>query len=183
MIIGATAIPDVKLIKPKRFGDARGFFSETYSKPAMAAAGLTMEFIQDNHSSSAKAGTVRGLHFQLPPFAQDKLVRVVAGRIFDVAVDLRKASPTFGRHVAVELSAENGHQLLVPIGFAHAFMTLEANTQVIYKVSNIYAPQHDAGIAWDDRDLEIAWPKVNDQPTLSDKDRLLPRLKDLVSPF
>jgi dTDP-4-dehydrorhamnose 3,5-epimerase len=176
-------IPDVKLITPKKFGDARGFFCETYSRPAMHKAGLVMDFIQDNHSRSARVGTIRGLHFQEPPFAQDKLVRVVRGRILDVAVDLRKASPTFGRHVWAELSAENWAQLLVPIGFAHAFVTLEPDTEVIYKVSNIYAPQADAGIAWNDPDLAIPWPIAATDVTLSDKDAKLPQLKAIVSPF
>jgi dTDP-4-dehydrorhamnose 3,5-epimerase len=177
------AIPDVLLIQPKKFGDSRGFFSETYSKLAMVKAGLGMEFVQDNHSRSATVGTVRGLHFQTPPFAQDKLVRVVRGRIFDVAVDIRRGSPTFGQHVTAELSAENWAQLLVPIGFAHAFVTLEPDTEVIYKVSNIYAPQNDAGIQWNDPNLGIAWPITAADATLSDKDVKLPRLKDIVSPF
>jgi dTDP-4-dehydrorhamnose 3,5-epimerase len=183
MQITALSIPDVLLIEPKRFGDARGFFSETYSRAAFAKAGLAMEFVQDNHSRSTEAGTVRGLHFQTPPFAQDKLVRVARGRILDVAVDIRKASPTFGRHVAAELSAENWAQLLVPVGFAHAFVTLEPDTEVIYKVSNAYAPRNDAGILWNDPDLGIAWPVAATAATLSDKDVRLPRLKDIVSPF
>jgi dTDP-4-dehydrorhamnose 3,5-epimerase len=183
MQVTPLSLPDVLLIQPKKFGDSRGFFSETYSKPAMVKAGLGMEFVQDNHSRSAKAGTVRGLHFQTPPFAQDKLVRVVRGRIFDVAVDIRRGSPTFGQHVTAELSAENWAQLLVPIGFAHAFVTLEPDTEVIYKVSNIYAPLNDAGIQWNDPDLGIAWPITAADATLSDKDVKLPRLKDIVSPF
>jgi dTDP-4-dehydrorhamnose 3,5-epimerase len=183
MQITALSIPDVLLIEPKRFGDARGFFSETYSRAAFAKAGLAMEFVQDNHSRSTEAGTVRGLHFQTPPFAQDKLVRVTRGRILDVAVDIRKASPTFGRHVTAELSAENWAQLLVPVGFAHAFVTLEPDTEVIYKVSNVYAPQNDAGILWNDPDLGIAWPVPATAATLSDKDVGLPRLKNIVSPF
>ena len=182
MEVTALAIADVKLITPKRFGASLGFFSEVYSKPAMHKSGLTMEFVQDNHSRSATVGTVRGLHFQTPPFAQDKLVRVTRGRILDVAVDLRKKSATFGRHVSAELSAENWAQLLVPIGFAHAFMTLEQDTEVIYKVSNIYAPQNDVGILWNDPDLAIAWPK-GVEVVLSEKDLKLPRLKDIVSPF
>ena len=183
MKITATAIPDVLLIEPQRFGDARGLFSETYSRAAFAKAGLTMEFIQDNQSQSAKVGTVRGLHFQTPPFAQTKLVRVMRGRILDVAVDIRRSSPTFGRHVTAELSAKNWMQLLVPVGFAHAFVTLEPDTEVLYKVSNIYAPQNDAGILWTDPDLGIAWPILPAEATLSDKDVRLPRLKDVVSPF
>jgi dTDP-4-dehydrorhamnose 3,5-epimerase len=174
-----TALPDVKIVTPKRFGDDRGFFSEVYNRKAFEAAGLAMEFVQDNHSWSAKAGTVRGLHFQSAPFAQDKLIRVVRGRILDVAVDLRRSSPTFGRHVAVELSAENWRQLLVPVGFAHGFCTLEPDCEVIYKVSGYYAAAHDLGLAWDDPELAIAWPVSPEEATLSDKDRRQPRLADL----
>jgi dTDP-4-dehydrorhamnose 3,5-epimerase len=183
MQITSLSIADVKLITPEKFGDARGFFSETYSRPAMHEAGLTMEFLQDNHSRSEKIGTLRGLHFQAPPFAQDKLVRVVRGRIFDVAVDIRKGSPTFGQHVSAELSASNWAQLLVPIGFAHGFVTLEPDTEVIYKVSSIYAPQVDAGVAWNDPSLAIPWPLLGGVATLSDKDQKLPRLTDIISPF
>ena len=129
------AIPEVKLITPRRFGDARGFFSETYNAKAFAEAGITLTFVQDNHSLSAPAGTVRGLHFQSPPFAQDKLVRVTRGRILDVAVDIRRSSPTFGQHVTAEISAEAWNQILVPAGFAHGFVTLEPDTEVVYKVT------------------------------------------------
>jgi dTDP-4-dehydrorhamnose 3,5-epimerase len=183
MQITRLSIPDILLIEPKRFADARGFFSETYSRVAFAQAGLSMEFVQDNHSRSVKVGTVRGLHFQSPPFAQDKLVRVIRGRILDVAVDIRKGSPTFGRHVAADLSAENGAQLMVPVGFAHGFVTLETDTEVIYKVSNVYAPQSDAGILWNDPDLGITWPILATEAILSEKDIKLPRLKDVISPF
>ena len=183
MPISALTIPDVKLITPRQFADARGVFAETYSRPAMVQAGLGMEFVQDNHSRSDRAGTLRGLHFQAPPFAQDKLVRVVRGRIFDVAVDLRQGSPTFGWHVTAELGADNWAQLLVPIGFAHGFLTLEPGTEVVYKVSNIYAPASDAGIIWNDPDLAITWPAVAGDVMLSDKDARLPRFKDMVSPF
>jgi dTDP-4-dehydrorhamnose 3,5-epimerase len=183
MQITRLSIPDVLLIEPKRFIDARGAFSETYSREAFAKAGLAMEFVQDNHSRSALTGTVRGLHFQTPPFAQDKLIRVLRGRIFDVAVDIRKSSPTFGRHVTAELSAERWVQLFVPIGFAHAFVTLEPDTEVIYKVSNVYAPQNDAGLFWNDAELGIAWPIPAAGATLSDKDLRLPHLKDIESPF
>ena len=158
MEIEALAIPDVKLIRPKRFGDARGFFSEVYSCAALAAAGIGMEFVQDNHSRSALVGTIRGLHFQTAPFGQDKLVRVTKGRILDVAVDLRRASPTYGKYVSAELSAENWTQILVPIGFAHGFCTLEPDTEVLYKVSNVYAPANDGGVMWNDPDLGIAEP-------------------------
>ncbi|HZT49676.1 MAG TPA: dTDP-4-dehydrorhamnose 3,5-epimerase [Hyphomicrobiaceae bacterium] len=171
-------IGDVKLVKAKRFNDARGFFSEVYKQSAFAEAGLPIEFVQDNHSRSTRAGTVRGLHFQLPPFAQAKLVRVTRGRILDVAVDVRRTSPTFGRHVAVELSEENWLQLLVPVGFAHGFCTLEPDTEVLYKVSAVYAPQCDAGILWNDPDLGITWPVDARSALVSDKDRGLPRLKD-----
>jgi len=171
-------IGDVKLVKVKRHGDARGFFSEVYKKSAFADAGLHPEFVQDNHSKSEKAGTIRGLHFQLPPYAQDKLVRVTRGRILDVAVDIRRGSPTFGRHVAVELSAENWLQLFLPVGFAHGFCTLERDTEVLYKVSAAYAPQCDAGILWNDPDLGIDWPVDARDAILSDKDGKLPRLKD-----
>lgn len=183
MDIETLSIPAVKLIRPKRFGDARGFFSEVYSKAALAAAGITMEFVQDNHSRSAQVGTVRGLHFQTAPFAQDKLVRVTKGRILDVAVDLRRGSPTYGLHVTAELSAENWTQILVPIGFAHAFCTLEPDTEVVYKVSNIYAPANDGGVIWNDPDLGIAWPVTAADAVLSDKDAKLPRLRDLPPVF
>jgi len=171
-------IADVKLVKPARFVDGRGFFSEVYRTSAFTEAGLAVEFIQDNHSRSNRAGTVRGLHFQLPPHAQDKLVRVARGRIFDVAVDVRRRSPTFGRHVAIELSAENWLQVFIPAGFAHGYCTLEPDTEVLYKASAAYAPHADAGILWDDPDLAIAWPVAAGAALLSEKDTRLPRLKD-----
>ncbi|MFM9995286.1 MAG: dTDP-4-dehydrorhamnose 3,5-epimerase [Phycisphaerales bacterium] len=183
MEVIATAIPDVKLITPKKFGDHRGFFSETYNAKKLVEAGIRLEFIQDNHSLSAQRGVVRGLHFQLPPFAQDKLLRVVRGRVFDVAVDLRKSSKTYGKHVAVELSAENWQQILVPIGFAHGFVTLEPNTEVIYKVTNYYSPQHDRGVLWNDPALGIAWPVAAHETVLSDKDKVQPRLADVPQAF
>ena len=183
MEIDALAIPDVKLIRPKRFGDARGFFSEVYSRSAMAAVGITTEFVQDNHSRSAAVGTIRGLHFQTAPFGQDKLVRVTKGRILDVAVDLRRGSPTYGRHVSAELSAENWTQILVPIGFAHGFCTLEPDTEVLYKVSNVYSPANDGGVIWNDPDLDIAWPVQAGAAVLSDKDAKLPRFRDLPPLF
>jgi dTDP-4-dehydrorhamnose 3,5-epimerase len=172
-------IPDVKIIRPKKFGDHRGFFSETYTKKTFEAAGLQYDFVQDNHSLSAEVGTVRGLHFQLPPFAQDKLVRVVRGAILDVAVDIRKGSPTFGRHVSAVVSAAEWNQILVPIGFAHGFCTLEPDTEVIYKVTNYYSPEHDRGLLWNDPELGIDWPVAADKAHLSDKDHKHPTFAQL----
>lgn len=176
-------IAGLKLVSPKRWDDERGFFCETYNASAWEKAGLRPHFVQDNHSLSRDAGTVRGLHFQTAPFAQDKLVRVSRGRILDVVVDLRKSSPTFGRHAAVELSRENWRQLFVPIGFAHGFVTLEPDTEVLYKVTNFYSPQHDFGLAWDDPDLGIKWPVAPDRAVLSAKDRQWPRLRELAGVF
>jgi dTDP-4-dehydrorhamnose 3,5-epimerase len=178
MDVRALDIPDVKLITPKKFGDSRGFFSEVYNGRTFAQVGLTTAFVQDNHSLSAEVGTIRGLHFQRPPHAQTKLIRVVRGAIFDVAVDLRRRSPTFGRHVTAELSAANWAQLYVPAGFAHGFCTLAPDTEVLYKVDAFYAPAHDAGVSWSDPDLGIVWPAVANPPHLSAKDRTLPRLED-----
>ena len=172
-------IPDVKIIRPKKFGDHRGFFSETYTKKTFEAAGLQYDFVQDNHSLSAEVGTVRGLHFQLPPFAQDKLVRVVRGAILDVAVDIRKGSPTFGRHVSAVISAADWNQILVPIGFAHGFCTLEPDTEVIYKVTNYYSAEHDRGLLWNDPELGIDWPVSADKARLSDKDHKHPTFAQL----
>lgn len=171
-------IPDVKLITPVKHGDSRGFFSETYNQRDLAAAGINTEFVQDNHSLSGPRGTVRGLHYQLPPFAQDKLLRVVRGSVLDIAVDVRRGSPTFGRHVSVVLSAEDWTQVLVPAGFAHGFCTLEPDTEVIYKVSDYYAPEHDRGILWNDPDLGIEWPVDAGEALLSERDRKHPRLQD-----
>lgn len=178
-----TDIPDVKIIMPRRHGDSRGFFSETYSRAGFAAAGIALDFVQDNHSLSAEIGTLRGLHFQSPPFAQAKLIRVPRGRILDVAVDIRASSPTFGRHVAVELSAENWRQILVPVGFAHGFVTLEPDTEVVYKVTAGYAPTHDHGLAYNDPALAIDWPLPASGPILSERDRKHPRLADLPAFF
>ncbi len=183
MDVIALDIPDVKILRPKKYGDHRGFFSEVYNKRAIAAAGINIDFVQDNHSLSAEKGTVRGLHFQVPPFAQDKLVRVVRGAVFDVAVDLRRGSPTYGRHVSAVLSVEAWNQILVPIGFAHGLMTLEPDTEVIYKVSNYYAPEYDKGLLWNDPNLGIAWPMPGGEAILSDRDHKHPRLVELVSPF
>jgi dTDP-4-dehydrorhamnose 3,5-epimerase len=181
--VTSLSIPDVKIIRPKKFGDHRGFFSETYNKRALQEACLVFDFVQDNHSLSAKAGTIRGLHYQGEPFAQDKLVRVIRGRILDVAVDIRKSSPFFGKWVAAEISAEEWNQILVPAGFAHGICTLEPDTELLYKVTNYYAPQHDFGIRWDDPDLLIAWPFAPDRVTLSDKDKNLPLFRDAVHWF
>jgi dTDP-4-dehydrorhamnose 3,5-epimerase len=176
------AIPAVVLIRPKRIGDARGFFCETFSAARYAEAGLPA-FIQDNESLSRTAGTLRGLHFQIPPFAQAKLVRCTRGALLDVAVDIRKGSPSYGRHVAVELSSENGLQVYVPIGFAHGFCTLEPDTQIEYKVSAPYSADHDRGLAWDDPALGVKWPVSAATAVLSDKDRKQPRLADLPAVF
>lgn len=173
----------VVLITPRRFADSRGWFAETYQRDRYRAAGIDADFVQDNQSFSKPAGTLRGLHFQTPPHVQAKLVRCLAGRIWDVAVDLRAGSPTFGRWVAAELTAERGEQLYVPAGFGHGFITLEPDCAVAYKTSDFYAPDCDGGIAWDDPDLGIAWPMPADGPLLSDKDQKLPRLKDFASPF
>lgn len=176
-------IEGLKLVAPKKHGDDRGFFSETHNASTWERAGLQYNFVQDNHSLSRDVGTVRGLHFQTEPFAQDKLVRVVCGRILDVAVDIRRSSPTYGQHVAVELSRENWKQLFIPKGFAHGFVTLEPNTEVLYKVTNFYSPAHDFGLAWDDPELGIAWGIKPNAALLSDKDRKWPRLRDLGETF
>lgn len=177
------AIPDVKLIETQRFGDARGFFSETYNRRAFAEAGIDTMFVQDSRSLSVARGTLRGLHFQTCPFAQAKLVRVARGRIVDIAVDIRHGSPTFGKHVSVILSAEEGHQILIPVGFAHGFVTLEPNTEVIYKVSDFYSPEHDKGIFWKDSELGIDWHLGESEAVLSERDRRHPRLADLPRYF
>ncbi|MGL4462432.1 MAG: dTDP-4-dehydrorhamnose 3,5-epimerase [Planctomycetia bacterium] len=177
-----TAIPEVKILKPKKFGDARGFFSETYSRQRLADAGLDFEFVQDNQSLSVAPGVLRGLHYQLPPFAQTKLVRVVRGAILDVAVDIRRGSPTFGKHAAMLISAENWSQALIPVGFAHGFLTLEPNTEVVYKVTDYYSPTHERGLAWNDPDVAIAWGCAT-PPVLSDKDAKNPFLRDAVDLF
>lgn len=171
-------IPEVILVRPRKFEDARGYFCETYNGRRAADLGLPVEYVQDNVSRSLKKGTIRGLHFQKPPYAQDKLVSVLKGRILDVAVDIRHGSPTFGEHVAVELSGDSMEQLLIPKGFAHAFCTLEDDTTVFYKVSGYYAPEHDTGIVWNDPDLAVQWPFTDNEVILSDKDRGLPRLSE-----
>ncbi len=176
-------IAGLVLLEPKKHDDHRGFFSETYSRARLAEAGFDREFVQDNHVLSAQAGVLRGLHFQSPPFAQDKLVRVTRGAILDVAVDIRRGSPTFGDHVAVELSAANWRQILAPAGFGHGYLTLAPETEVIYKVTAYYAPEHDHGFLWSDPDLGIDWGIDPAAAILSDKDRALPRLATLDSPF
>ena len=174
----------VQLIRPKRHGDSRGWFTETYNADTFAEFGIECRFVQDNHSLSVPAFTLRGLHFQAPPRAQDKLVRCIRGRIFDVAVDIRKRSPTFGQWVGAELSAETGDQLFIPIGFAHGFVTLEANCEVTYKCSDTYAPEADGGIRWDDPAIGIAWPiPTGTTPELSAKDQVQPLLADFDSPL
>jgi dTDP-4-dehydrorhamnose 3,5-epimerase len=183
MNVASLSIPDVKILEPERFGDQRGFFSETYNRRALAKWGIELEFVQDNHSLSRSSGTIRGLHYQSPPFAQDKLVRVSRGSILDVAVDLRQGSPTYGKHVAAVISAKAWNQVLVPIGFAHGFCTLEADTEIIYKVTNYYSPEHDHGVLWKDPALGIKWPVSEERAVLSSKDRCLPGLSEIVSPF
>jgi dTDP-4-dehydrorhamnose 3,5-epimerase len=178
-----TAIPDVKVLLPKKHGDHRGFFSEVYSRKAFEAAGVKADFVQDNHSLSAEAGVVRGLHFQLPPMAQAKLLRVVRGAILDVAVDVRRSSPTFGKHVAEVISAENWKQIFIPPGFAHGFRTLEPNTEVIYKVTAFYSPEHDRGIRWNDPALAIGWGIAEPNAILSDRDRKHPLLSAAADLF
>lgn len=182
MKIEETVLPGVIVVTPDRFGDARGWFSETWNGPRLAASGIAIDFVQDNHSMSAASGTLRGLHFQRPPRAQDKLVRCTRGAILDVAVDVRKGSPTFGRWVGVELTAENRRQLLVPKGFLHGFVTREPDTEVMYKCSDVYAPDCDGGIRWNDPDLGIDWGLTGD-PVLSAKDQAAALLKDWDSPF
>ncbi len=183
MKVESLAIADVKLITPKKFGDERGFFSETWNEKAFAGAGIAARFMQDNHAHSGAKGTVRGLHFQTAPMAQDKLIRVTRGAILDVAVDLRRASVTFGQHVAAVLSAANWCQLWVPKGFAHGYCTLEADTEVIYKVTEYYSPAHDKGILWDDPGLCIKWPVTRATALVSDKDKMQPRLADVAGLF
>jgi dTDP-4-dehydrorhamnose 3,5-epimerase len=173
----------VQLIETKRFVDERGWFAETYQRDRLAAMGVIEQFVQDNHSMSVAAGTLRGIHFQRPPHAQAKLVRCLRGRIWDVAVDLRRGSPTYGRWTAVELSAENGRQLYVPLGFGHAFLTLEPNCEVTYKASDFYAPASDGGIRWDDPTIAVSWPMGAENVQLSPKDAVLPLLAEFESPF
>lgn len=177
------AIPDVIEIVPLRHRDHRGFFSEVYKRDAFEAAGLDIDWIQDNQSCSAERGTVRGLHFQAPPVAQHKLVRVLKGAIFDVALDIRRGSPFYGQWIGVELSAESWNQLLVPVGFAHGFMTLTPDAEVMYKVSAPYSKVDEAMLLWNDPALGIDWPDLGAAPILSDKDRGAPAFAAFESPF
>lgn len=176
MKIERLAIPDVLLITPAIHRDDRGFFSEVWKDKALRDFGLDLAFVQDNHALSRDAGTLRGLHFQLPLMAQDKLVRCTRGSILDVAVDIRRSSPTFGKYVSAVLSAANWQQILVPKGFAHGYVTLEPDTEVMYKVTSYYSPQHDKGIAWNDPDVGVDWGIEADRVILSAKDNLQPRL-------
>lgn len=181
MDIRSTALPEVKILTPRRLGDARGYFSETWSAPRMKEAGLAFAFVQDNESLSAAKGTLRGLHYQAPPFAQTKLVRVGKGAILDVAVDARRGSPTYGRWIAAEISADNGAQILVPRGFLHGFVTLTPEALVIYKVDNVYDGASDGSVAWNDADIGVDWGVA--EPVVSDKDRKAPAFRDWLSPF
>lgn len=171
------------LVEARRFGDARGWFMETYSEAALLGYGVDHRFVQDNHSLSRSVGTIRGFHFQAPPHAQAKLVRCARGAILDYAVDLRRGSPTFGRWVSAELSGENGRQLYVPVGYGHAFVTLKPDTEVIYKVSDFYAPECDGGVSWNDPQIGVDWPLPPEGAVVSDKDMKLPLLADFDSPF
>ncbi|WP_346347906.1 dTDP-4-dehydrorhamnose 3,5-epimerase [Bradyrhizobium sp. 159] len=176
-------IPDIKIIQTDRVFDARGYFCETFQRSAFAEKGILVDFVQDNQSSSDQVGTIRGLHFQRPPFAQAKLIRVLSGAILDVVVDLRRSSATFGKHLAVKLDSKTGEQLLVPKGFAHGFCTLQPETVVFYKVDQVYAPSHDGGLYWADPALAIEWPVTTVEAQVSPKDRSLPRLDQLTAIF
>jgi len=182
MHIAPTSLKGVTIITPRRFGDHRGFFSESWNKATLEAAGLRLPvFVQDNHSMSRDVGTVRGLHFQSPPNAQGKLVRCGRGRLFDVAVDVRKGSPTYGQWVGEELSFENGKQLWIPIGFLHGFMTLEPETEIIYKCTDHYSPECDGAVRWDS--CGVAWPLDEITPVISEKDAVATSFADFDSPF
>ena len=182
MQINQTPLPGVYLMTPQRHGDRRGFFAETYSAPKLAKAGIDIVFVQDNHSLSETVGTVRGLHFQAPPRAQAKLVRCGRGRLYDVAVDIRQDSPTYGQWFGAELSYENARQLLIPTGFAHGFMTLEPGTEIVYKCSDTYAPETEGALLWNDPAIGIEWP-LDVTPVLSDKDAAAPGISTFDSPF
>ena len=181
--IAETALPGVLIVTPRRFGDARGWFEETWSVRALVEAGFTRPFVQDNHAMSGRRGTLRGLHFQAPPRAQDKLLRCARGAVLDVAVDIRRGSPTYGRSVAVELSEENGRQLLVPRGFAHGYLTLTDRADVLYKVTDAYAPETEGGLLWSDPALAIDWPVAPEEAAVNARDAAWPVLAALDSPF
>lgn len=183
MLIEQTALAGVLILTPRRFADDRGFFSEVWNRETLRRHGIDMDFVQDNHSLSRPAGTVRGLHYQSPPHAQDKLVRCGAGVVFDVAVDVRLGSPTYGKWVGVELSAENGRQLLIPKGFLHGFVTRVPNSELLYKCSDVYDPGCDGAVRFDDPDLAIDWGIDPATTILSDKDRQAQRFAGFVSPF
>lgn len=176
-------IPDVWTFTPKRFGDDRGWFTETFNAKLLEPALGDLAFVQDNHSMSGAKGTLRGLHFQAPPKAQDKLVRVVRGAVLDVAVDIRRGSPTYGKHVSALLTAQNGVQIFVPKGFAHGFITLEPETEVIYKVTDFYSREHEGGVVWDDPKLAIEWGVAPEAVVIAGRDRAFPRLEDLAAIF
>jgi dTDP-4-dehydrorhamnose 3,5-epimerase len=178
-----TTLPGVKIVVPQRFPDARGDFSEVWNAARFGAAGIAAEFVQDNHVRNVRRFTVRGLHYQIPPAAQGKLVRVTRGAIFDVVVDIRRGSPNFGRHATSMISAENRHELWIPEGFAHGYCTLEADTEVTYKVTTYYRPELERGIAWDDSQIMIDWPATPGDAVMSDRDRNLPRLADQPDVF
>ncbi|MGB5559962.1 MAG: dTDP-4-dehydrorhamnose 3,5-epimerase [Paracoccaceae bacterium] len=183
MKIEETSLPGVKILTPTRHGDARGFFSESWNRAALAEQGIDIDFVQDNHSLSAAPGTVRGLHFQSPPHAQAKLVRCGRGRLFDVAVDIRRGSPSYGKWTGVELSFENGKQILVPSGFLHGFVTREPDTEIIYKCSDYYAPDCDGAVRFDDPDIGIDWGIDPALAVTSAKDAAAPLLADFETPF
>jgi dTDP-4-dehydrorhamnose 3,5-epimerase len=183
MDIKNLGLPGLRLLKPRRFADSRGYFVETHNERTLAGVGITARFVQDNQSFSAARSTIRGLHFQLPPAAQAKLVRVLQGSVYDVAVDLRAGSPSYGRWASATLTVEGGEQLFVPRGFAHGFCTLEPDTVVAYKVDDFYAPASDSGLIWNDPALAIEWPIGAEEAVLSDKDMRLGRFADFQSPF
>ena len=182
MQIDQTPLPGLVVLTPRRFGDARGFFSETWNRRQLVAHGIDLDFVQDNQSLSATPGTVRGLHYQAPPHAQDKLVRCGRGALFDVAVDIRKGSPTYGNWFGIELTAENGKQLLVPKGFLHGFVTRAPDTEILYKCTDFYAPESDGAVRFDDPAIDIDWG-LTTEPVLSDKDAAAPLLSEIGTPF
>jgi dTDP-4-dehydrorhamnose 3,5-epimerase len=183
MVVQDTLFPEVKVLVPPKHADERGFFSETYSRRRLAEAGIDLDFVQDNQAFSVRRGTIRGLHFQIPPFAQDKIVRVIRGSIFDVVLDVRRRSPTFGRFETFVLTASDWKQLFIPVGFAHGLCTLEPETEIMYKVSNFYSPAHDKGVRWNDPEIGIDWPVPSEEALISPKDRVLPLLSAIPNYF